>query len=214
VSPRVRSLLVLPLLAAASCGLFGGGGASREPPWRRHVSDEDRARLAAVARTGRAVFEQDVAAQLATRAFLEAWPEPPPQEGGFLARRVDDGYRVSFLGGPPERPELLADVAVASSGDTSVALRPSRALGDDERAMFRARQTALASAGKACAAGYNTALLAVPGDGWDVYALAATPEPRRMVVGGHARLRVSADGAKVVERESWSSGCEVVPLSD
>jgi hypothetical protein len=73
--------------------------------------------------------------------------------------------------------------------------------------MFRARQTALRSANNPCNGALNTATLPAEGGAWDIYVLAASNQTHIVPMGGHSRVRVSADGSTVVAIEPYSKTC-------
>ena len=84
-----------------------------------------------------------------------------------------------------------------------------RVMTAEERARFAARSTALLGITEACSQRYNTVVLRDPagGEGWLVYALAATTEPGLIMVGGHYRFTISADGEEILRGERLSDSC-------
>ncbi|HEX3758078.1 MAG TPA: hypothetical protein VHW23_05210 [Kofleriaceae bacterium] len=159
---------------------------------------------------GQAIWRFDTAAARASDALTECFPDkrlPDPQMFGWVV--TDDGadsgaLHVHFLGAAGADLEVLYRVRIGGGGmppvvevmDPPIALAPH----------VRGPATALRRARKAPVprvnAPYNEVVLPaelVGQAGWLVYALAATTNPEEMLVGGHTRIKVSADGTTVEE---------------
>ena len=77
--------------------------------------------------------------------------------------------------------------------------------------MFRARQIALQAPRLDCSDRYNTIVLENPdSNDWLVYVLAATVKDE-IVVGGHTKVEVSADGRIIVSVTPLSKSCLTMP---
>ena len=78
--------------------------------------------------------------------------------------------------------------------------------------MWRARQLAAHSKFRACSDRYNSVVLQAPdSENWLVYLLAATVK-RELVIGGHHRFLVSADGSEILEAKALSQSCLTIPF--
>ena len=171
--------------------------------------------LSRVERVGQAIFEEDRAASLATDRLLESTGRPPDGLRGWVTVPSDDGRRVIFVQGQGDAYCSMLSVLVNAGG--AGALRRSdtcEALTADQRAMFLARQTALAAPHARCSETYNTVVLPPEEkEGpWVVYLLAATKEAGKVVVGGHARVLVDHRGLKVVDYQQLSKTCLTLDL--
>ncbi|HEY2445699.1 MAG TPA: hypothetical protein VGI20_08185 [Rhizomicrobium sp.] len=59
-----------------------------------------------------------------------------------------------------------------------------------------------------CSDRYNTVALNDPqGDGWLVWAMAATNDPKAVVIGGHYRFTISKDGRNIQQGDALSRAC-------
>ncbi len=105
-------------------------------------------------------------------------------------------YEIPF----PESPAGLAGALVR--------LDSPEALPDREVGMLRARQAAIEAMPGRCTENSNTVVLP-DGErsGWIVYLLSATSAPGKVVIGGHFRSHVAADGSEVKEMRPLSASC-------
>ena len=177
--------------------------------------------LETVERLGRAIYERDMAAWRATDVLRHE----------NKAGRVADSEMSKILGwivvGTPEEPvvKFIAEgpqgpysvFAAASFRDKRRAIAseppPKRVLTEAELTQFRARQLAIAQIKRRCSDTYNTVVLPnVEGDGFLVYALAATALPDVMVLGGHYRIAVSQDGRRIARTEALFRTCLTASL--
>jgi hypothetical protein len=168
---------------------------------------------------GKALYEKDRAAWLATDRLMETSGQAPGEIRGWVTLSSDDGWRVFFVEEQGDAYCSRLSVLVGENGvgplgrsETCEALTP------EQRAMFLARQTALAALRTRCSENYNTVVL--PHDGaeaaWVVYLLAATQEPGKVVVGGHVRVLVADGGTDIVDYQKLSNTCLTLdmPSSD
>lgn len=197
-SSPVRRLLLLVLLA-----LPAGAAESPGPPF-------DSFSPAQINAVGRAIFDHDRAAWLATDAVLAAVPRGRLAEvRGWVTRERDAGWLVRFVE-RGDTPCSRVDVAVGDSVGEVEVHEPCAPLTESEVAMFAARQTAAGALENPCSDRYNTVVLPaslVEREGWLVYLLASTTKPGAVVAGGHRRVLVSADGGSVVSYTELSSAC-------
>jgi len=180
----------------------------RESGWHpQPASPQELQAIAAITETGRAIHRQDQFVWHASDAYATAVDHRPAPPGSSYAGTEGDGRgRVSFLAEDRGRLRVLADVEMGVSAPV-VTLDPAREPDEDERRQVRARATALAAAPNPCGGARNTVVLPVEGGAMDVYVLAANGNAAIVPLGGHARVRVSADGAGMLAFEPYSKAC-------
>ncbi len=160
---------------------------------------------------GRQIYMQDLYAAQAT-ALLLAHGLDLIDIGtlGWITESSRDGCAVTFVAGDPEQWRSVCVVTFAESAEPNIIL-VDRDLTETQSAMFNARQLALHSIEKSCSDAYNTVVLPRDdGPGWLGYALAATNDPNLILIGGHSRVTVSADGRTILERRSFTKDCMVL----
>lgn len=208
MNPRVRSLVVVSAVSAICA-------AEAHSQMIRQFDPQT------VERLGRAIYEHDIAGWRATDSLVHANRAGQVSDSemakikGWIVVGPAAEPIVKFIG---EGPEGLHPVYVAAvytdEKRARTAAPPSREpLTEAERARFRARQLAISQITQRCSERYNTIVLASEEDeGYLVYLLAATGKPRLMMVGGHYRVTVSADGNRVIRTEPLSRSCLTVEL--
>lgn len=164
---------------------------------------------------GKAIFEQDRAARLATDRLLESNGLRSDGLRGWVTVRSDNGWRVLFVEG--EGDAYCSKLSVLVDEDRAGSLRRSEScepLTPDQRAMFLARETAVSALRTRCSDVYNTVVLPHEGKdaAWAVYLLAATREAGKVVVGGHVRVLVRDGSSDVVKYEPLSNACLTLAL--
>lgn len=216
---RAKFAVVLAALAAAvgACGPAaspGNGHADIAPGVRARV---DRARL-----LGRAIYEQDQASAAATDAVLATTPKGDPRVHGWITTGHDGVYTTEFVTHPDTTPAAVYEAHLQRGRAPRVqALDPPRPLQGDTLHMFRAERTALHARIPQCASQYNPVVFpasrlgalsqAMRGQrGWVVYLLAATGSRDIIIVGGHVRVLVSADGKRVISSTQMEPHCMLV----
>jgi len=130
----------------------------------------------------------------------EGWIAVPRGEL-WLIRFVDAGERAPF--------DVFMDARSMKPRDVEIH-RPPAPLSPEELAMWRARQLALSSGFRACSPSY--AAVVVPEEAehpasWIVYLLAESTQADQVMLGGHHRIRVSADGSKLLAQEPLTRSC-------
>jgi hypothetical protein len=164
---------------------------------------------------GQAIYEQDVAAWVATDALVAhlAGAPPPPGTSGWIV--VDEGetQRVRFIRQAGGNLTSAFDVVVRDGRAGAVEVPADGALSEEEKAAYLARQTAIANIGRLrCSRNLNTVVLDDPdSDGWLVWLLTSTTDSNIVPIGGHYRFRISADGSTVLRRDMLSNGCMNMP---
>jgi hypothetical protein len=170
------------------------------------LADFERARV-----IGFAIYAQDQASSRATDVMLRE--KVLPGDGrvrGWVTLPRDQGWLVRFVR-TDGAPTTTHAVSIDRNGETALeALETEEALQDEALHRFRARTTALRARFSACSSSYNPVVLpasALGREGWLVYLLAASADPKEIISGGHHRFHVSADGTRVLEQMAMSKGC-------
>jgi hypothetical protein len=163
--------------------------------------------LATVERLGRAMQDQDRLAWTAADA-MEARFSAAERSAQHVHGWIVEGTVVRVVRENAAGPDILCDVAF-TAGKPSPCVDPAdRVLRGEELAQYRARMLAIASVERPCSQHYNTIALKDPKrGGWLVWALAATTDPDAVVIGGHYRFFVSADGSTLTGADALSHSC-------
>lgn len=175
------------------------------------VAEEPKIRefdLKTIEALGKELYRRDHLASEGTDLMLARHPEARRQPvKGWISTVGDEASVVYFI---QERDNLLSlayTVTFPREGAPVVKDQIGEALPEAVRTRYRARQTALAAVPKLYTPNTNIEVLDDPdGDGFLVYVLASTTEPNEMVVGGHYRVTVSADGRKAEAVDALSTG--------
>jgi hypothetical protein len=174
----------------------------------------------AVQRLGREMYEQDSYVALATDLLFEkaGGPDRLAQEGlrgAWVVGQAKDATIVRFLKEGKGDTVAGYDVVFADSRPGYVHKPADGRLSEADLAQARARRLAVDQVRERCSERYNTVVLRqTPGGDLLVYALAATADPRQMMVGGHYRVTVTPDGRKVVKVEKLFRGCVTLRTGD
>jgi hypothetical protein len=168
--------------------------------------------IATTERLGREIYEQDQLVWKASDVLVakrtRTQRENDVLQPGWITGTIDGKPRVRFIGaGGAAGIEALYDIVF--DGDVGTMSTPSdKTLSAEELAQYDARMLALKGANNKCSPTYNTVALKDPaGPGWLVWALAATTDADAIIIGGHFRFTISADGKSVVSRDALSKGC-------
>lgn len=161
---------------------------------------------------GQALYDQDVAAARATDALLARFEgTPPPGLAGWIVVGEGRDQTVRFLARDGDSVRAAWDIPVKNgrAGDVVEVEVADTALPPEQQAMFRARMTAAENIGTMrCSPRYNAVVLDDPdSDGWLVWLLASTSQADQLVLTGHYRFRISADGSAVLRRDQLSATC-------
>ena len=161
-------------------------------------------------RLGALIYKKDKLAAVATDVMLEATSKSPdPSVRGWI---VDDAPEpaVVFVGETGSELSRVYEVTFAGAKPSFTTLPEGTPLSNELAARYRARRTASKADFRPCSARYNSVVIPasmVNQSGWYVYLLAATTEPGTVVVGGHHRMHVSEDGARVRSATPLSKSC-------
>jgi hypothetical protein len=166
--------------------------------------------IATVEKLGGAMQDQDCLAWMAGDAlnlrFSEADKRAQKVHGWVVAGNV-----VSMVRDGEAGPEILCEVTFADGKPSACADPADRTLHGEELAQYRARMLAIGNVKRPCSEHYNTIALKDPEhEGWLVWAMAATSDPDKIVVGGHYRFSISADGASIVQADALSHSCLIL----
>ncbi len=168
-------------------------------PKEAKLSSADAREVLKAERLGEKLYLQDTIAAKATRMMFQViGPIKPGELSGWIV--VKDGAKdlTRFFKQTGEDINVIYDVRIEVKGDSEVTKDNLRPLSKPELAMIQARQMAIQAAPKECTRVYNTAVMEdIDSTGWLVYILAATNEDV-IVVGGHSRIKVSADGKNIL----------------
>jgi Tfp pilus assembly protein PilF len=153
---------------------------------------------------GRAIFEVLTVTARATAALLAAGVAPgDPRIKAAVAMPARPGWVVYFVGEQGAEFVALYEVTFARDSASQPEVKswePPKSLGPEATVRVRARQTAILKPLPMCASQYSAVVLpgALVGEpGWLVYLMAGPSHPGEIVVGGHYRIDVTADGAQV-----------------
>lgn len=201
INQAVSSIMLLP----------GRSNAHALPPGR-HVGDSATINanaltsirefdLRTVEKLGRRIHKHDTCAARATDILFEAigGDKELLEQGirGWIVHQEKDGLVVRFIKQTNEGHRPAFDITFDADGKGTIK-EATGMLSSDEAAQFRARQLAIGSITQLYSPHYNTVVLPdVDGDGFLVYALAASMDPDDVVITGHYRITVSADGTEV-----------------
>lgn len=133
---------------------------------------------------------------------------------GWIVNKQNDKYLVRFIKQTPSGLSPAYDVVFVPSGKNAFR-EATGELTSREIAKFNARQLALKNIPERCSDRYNTVVLPnVEGQGFLVYALAATTDPSLIYIGGHYRMTVSEDGKKINRIDRLFNSCLILNKGD
>ena len=133
---------------------------------------------------------------------------------GWITEDRPDGCIVTFVTGDPESWRSVCAVTFAGDDEPDIIL-VDRDLTETQAAMFNARQLVFGIVENPCSDAYNTVVLPREGEpGWLAYALAATSDPNLLLVGGHYRATVSADGQTILDWRGFAKDCPVLKMPE
>jgi len=171
--------------------------------------------LATTEKLGRAIYKQDSEAWQASDSLTEKYSRDElVKQGvhGWIVDELPDRDIVRFVRIKGGAPEVFYDVAYPESGPPTMSEPTDRRLNPEERAQYDARMLALKNVDRMCTDALNTVALRDPeGDGWLVWAMAATTQSHDVIIGGHYRFTISKDGNSVLRKDALSRGCLTLP---
>lgn len=158
-------------------------------------------------RLGRELSRRD---EIAARASDLVFGEYPVARSlkmrGWITELKSAGEAVHLIVETPSGPALAYTARFRKAGKPEVADMRGQLLPADIALRYKARQTAAAAlSGRLFDASYNFEILDDPdGSGFLVYGLAATAQPNEVIMSGHFRVTVSADGTKAERVDALS----------
>jgi hypothetical protein len=172
------------------------------------VSDDD---LRQIESKGYDIYTHDFMAATATNVVSVERLQNSSARGWIVVKDADN-WKVRFVGECEESVCSSFDVAINLEEKSSrlTEFEVPEIIPDEQVAQWKARQLAIGSDVQRCSETYNTVVLEDQ-DGtepvWVVYLLAATRDPNIVVLGGHHRITVSADGTRVIRNEPLTRSC-------
>ncbi|MGE3772240.1 MAG: hypothetical protein AB7I32_04905 [Gammaproteobacteria bacterium] len=204
--PQLRG--ALPAFLTGLCAIASPALASAAPLLRHF----DRATTEAL---GRAMYEQDRRASIAADLVRDNFDPQDERLVGYITSGTPPRLRVRFVRATEGGFEAAIDADFEDLLLPSLTRVADPALSPPEQAQIAARLTAAHDSATRCDGRYNTLALPDPdGDGWLVYALAATDEPDTIMIGGHVRYTISADGGSIEHAEPLATSCAKAPRAE
>ena len=167
--------------------------------------------IATIEALAQQMYAQDRFAATASDVLLAKVSEKMAAREGvkhWITGTRDGHHLVRFIRIGDRGPEVGYDVAFAGLADPTVSVPADRSLTPDELSQYHARMIALENLGGRCSDSYNTIALRDPdADGWLVWALAASLDPKAILIGGHYRFTITTDGKAIRSRDALSTTC-------
>jgi hypothetical protein len=163
--------------------------------------------LNTIERLGNEISDRDLIAAHASDAVLETQPVARSLKmRGWITELRKDGDVVYFIVETSSGPSIAYTVTFHGLANPQVEDHRGDPLPPNIAVRYKARNTAIkALKGKLYNINYNFEVLNDPeGDGFLVYALGATKDPDEVVLAGHFRVTVSADGEKAERVDALS----------
>jgi hypothetical protein len=158
---------------------------------------------------GKAIFEQDTYAAKATDLlFAQQLDLQHIPIRGWIVEKQQGNIRVIFIQEEAGTYEGIFEIVFQNpdKGEFKKVEQPT--LTESQLAQFKARQLALKHIREGCSNRYNVVVLPdIDGQGWLVYGLAATIDPKIILVGGHYRFIISADGETIEQKDKLFKSC-------
>ncbi len=185
-----------------------GSQSTREARSKIPLKPAERAEIDAIEEIGHRLFRHDHASAIANDLLLEQIDSANyPDFAGWISIEEGDQMKVLFFHGPEADLKVLADITLVPEQKPTIVIKPDRAITAKERTMFLARQAGLRAGVNNCSQRFNTVVFPESGGQYHVYVLAATTDPSALLVGGHTKVVVAADGATVISKENYSKSC-------
>lgn len=155
---------------------------------------------------GKELYQRDAMAAAAFDALFDTHPEAQNLPvRGWITEITKENRRVYFVQERESKYSLAFVATFQKEGVPKIEDGHGAALPDFVAKRFTARGTARTAIPKFMTERYNFEVLDAPdGKGFLVYALASTNNPDEIIVGGHYRVTVSADGTKAEQVDALS----------
>lgn len=208
--PITISLLCFTSIITMSCT---ADNKIEKTPTIRHFD------LKTIEALGQSIYERDSYAAKATDILFSEVGEPEKltKEGieGWIVTKDKQKVIVKFVAQIEEALLPIYDVTFTSSHEGKLTRIQGKKLLPEELAQFKAKQLALKNIPKFCSPRYNTVVLRdIDGEGFLVYALAATTDPNLVYIGGHYRITISKDGTEIEQIDRLFKSCLVLDRND
>lgn len=165
-----------------------------------------------IERLGREMYERDQLAWKATDILFTRHKKEElaaQKQRGWIVDSYPDHAVVRFIRETDLGPMLSYDVTFTAGQVLNYSEPQAALLSGEELAQYNARMTALKNVDRMCTENLNTIVLKDPkGDDWLVWAMAATTDPKLIVVGGHYRFSISSDGKTILQKDALSRNCQ------
>lgn len=197
----------LPAAALGIAGLLAASVAAA--PLERQFDQATTEQL------GRAMYEQDRRASIAADLVRDNFDPAEERLVGYITSGEAAQLRVRFIRDGERGYEAAIDAQFDGLLLPALQRVEDPELTLAEQTQITARLLAARDSATRCDGRYNTLALADPdGSGWLVYAIAASSEPDTVMVGGHVRYSVAADGSTLAHVEPLATSCASAPLAD
>lgn len=163
---------------------------------------------------GQHMYRQDQEAWKATDILLAKYAAKDLEAAarGWIVDEAPGRDVVRFLRAGPNGLEAAYDVTFTAGTAPALSEPQNRTLSPEETAQAEARHLAAKSFTFHCSNDpANTVAFRDPeGEGWLVWVMSATRDTRLMMLGGHMRFTISADGKTVVHKDALSKSCNIL----
>jgi hypothetical protein len=168
--------------------------------------------LKTIEKLGKELYERDHIASVGTDLMLEKHPEADQQPiRGWVSILGNEASTLYFVREKDGLLSLAYTVTFPRDGKPFVKDQIGEALPENVRLRYLAKKTAFAAVPKFYTPNPNGEVLDDPtGKGFLVYVLSSTTKPDEMVVGGHYRITVSADGKKAEAVDALSRSLLII----
>ncbi|MDE2181869.1 MAG: hypothetical protein KGJ78_02485 [Alphaproteobacteria bacterium] len=169
--------------------------------------------LATIEALGQHMYRQDQEAWKATDILLAKHSLADLQSGRIRAWIVDDDGSdlnvVRFIRSGANGPEAVYDVAFVPGEEPKLTEPLVGTLQSVEIAQYNARELAAENFDFRCSnEPANTIAFWDPhGKSWLVWVMSVTKDPQQMMIGGHERFTISADGKSIIQKDALSKSC-------
>ena len=168
---------------------------------------------------GQHMYRQDQEAWKATDILLA---KHSPEElraakaHGWIVDAGADRDLVRFIREGATGPEVAYDVTFVPNAEPVLSEPKDRSLSPEELAQLSARRLALKVFDFRCSNTPPNTVAFKDGGGknWLVWAMSATTDQNLIVVGGHIRFTISADGKSITQKDRLSNSCLVFNRSE
>ena len=160
----------------------------------------------------RTLYDQERRVGIASEMVRDYYDPEQERIVGFVTQQHADGLTVRFIRAGADGLEPVIDAVF----DRELLLPALKAVAGEhlspaEVAQAKARQQVASDVQSRCNGRYNTLVTTEPaGKRLLVYGIGISDTPDRIMVGGHVRFTVSADGERIERVEPLSSTCAVV----